>query len=92
MGWLRGLMIWTGDRGQTSPIDFYDRLLRILEQHGFSREQHQTPLEFASQIGINEAAIVTSAYNRVRFGGQQLSSQDWHALKEALARLEKGTG
>src|SRR5262249_490649 len=61
LGWARGLKVWQeGRRHETSPVDFYDRLLRILEKHGFSREKHQTPLEFAAVVGINEAALITS--------------------------------
>jgi transglutaminase-like putative cysteine protease len=91
LGWVRGLRIWQSDNGrEDSQIDFYERLLRILEKEGFTREKHQTPAEFAEMVGANEAAMITSVYNRVRFGKQQLSVQESSALQQALARLEKG--
>jgi transglutaminase-like putative cysteine protease len=89
-GWARALKVWdkTSDADSTS-VDFYRRLLKALEKQGIKRELYQTPLEFASAAGVNEATTITNAYNRVRFGSEQLTAADRHALSEILTRLEK---
>jgi len=54
-------------------------------------ELYQTPLEFASGSGSVEASAVTSIYNRVRFGNEELTAGDRNEIEDALRRLEKGT-
>jgi hypothetical protein len=71
-------------------VDFYERLLTILARRGLTREPHQTPLEFAALAGADEAALITSAYNRVRFGNQPLTALENRTLEQALNRLEQG--
>ena len=90
-GWQRALKVWekSSDADSTS-VDFYRRLLKALEKQGIKRELYQTPLEFASAAGMSEANMITNAYNRVRFGREQLTAVDRQALNEILARLEKG--
>ena len=90
-GWRRGLRIWPPISDvETSQIDFYERFVGLLEKQGFTRETFQTPLEFALAVGRPEALIVTAAYNRVRFGAENLSRSQSRQLEEALAKLEKG--
>jgi len=89
-GWRRGLQVWNIAReDESSRIDFYERLVKLLARRGLTREPHQTPLEFAALVST-EATLVTSAYNRVRFGKRQLTSAEKHRLEGALAELEKG--
>jgi hypothetical protein len=90
-GWQRALKVWEkpSDADVTS-VDFYRRLLKALEKQGIKRELYQTPLEFASAAGGTEAKLITNAYNRVRFGSEQLTPADRQALSEILTRLEKG--
>jgi len=71
-------------------VDFYERFIRLLEEEGFKRETYETPLEFAALVGRPEAAIVTTAYNRVRFGEEELSPAESRQLEEALAKLKEG--
>jgi hypothetical protein len=59
-----------------------------MEQRGFSRDRHLTPLEFAQTLKSNEALLVTRAYNRVRFGGQRLSAIEKKEVERALFALE----
>lgn len=59
-----------------SIVDFYDRMLNILSEGGITRQHHQTPLEFASAIGLPEVVKITEKYNRVRFGEKDLSSTE----------------
>lgn len=92
LGWWRGLQVWNASgETESSRIDFYERLLALLARRGYRRESHQTPLEFAAQVGVSDAATITWAYNRVRFGRQELSAFERRTLEESLANLEKDT-
>ncbi len=89
-GWRQGLRVWqTRPKVETSRVDFYARLLKVLEKRGIKRELYQTPLEFAATCGISEADAITAAYNRVRFGHENLTAADRDKIENALARLEK---
>ncbi len=86
-GWRRGLKVWrTGS--ESSRVDFYERLIALLERQGIKREPHQTPLEFASEVGLNEASAITNAYNRVRYGEEDLSISERKQIEQLLFRLE----
>ena len=90
LGWHRGLKIWRRlDEAETSRVEFYERLLRILEQQGIKRELYQTPLEFAAGAGVNEARAITQAYNRVRFGEEKLTNSERTQIEDLLVRIEK---
>jgi protein-glutamine gamma-glutamyltransferase len=92
LGWWRGLQVWNaGAEIENSHVDFYERLLALLAKRGYTRESYQTPLEFAAQVGVADAATITWAYNRVRFGRQELSAFERRTLEESLASLEKDT-
>ena len=89
-GWRRGLKLWqAGSESDAARVDFYDRLLKALEKQGIKRELYQTPLEFASAAGINEAQAITNAYNRVRFGEEKLSPSERSQIESLLSRLER---
>jgi protein-glutamine gamma-glutamyltransferase len=91
LGWRRGLKVWSSATdGEQVRVDFYERLLTIMARRGLTRAAHQTPLEFAVLAGADEAALITSAYNRVRFGNQPLTALENRTLEQALARLEQG--
>ncbi len=91
-GWRRGLKVW-GFRtaAESSRVDFYERLTALLEKLGAKRPPHQTPLEFASLVGMNEALAITQAYNRVRYGEEKLSASERKRIEEMLAGLERKT-
>jgi len=91
-GWSRGLRVWQSNEADTTPVEFYQRLLKALEKQGIKRELYQTPLEFASSVGANEARAITNAYNRVRFGADTLSDSEQKQIEELLARIEKTQG
>ena len=76
------------DEAGTSAIEFYERLTSLLAARGLKREANQTPLEFATGLGLHEAVSVTQAYNRVRFGGEDLSAAEKHQLEHALDNLK----
>ncbi|MEA2202604.1 MAG: protein-glutamine gamma-glutamyltransferase [Solirubrobacteraceae bacterium] len=89
-GWRRGLKIWrTGVEPESSRVDFYERLIALLERQGIKRESSQTPLEFASAVGASEALAITSAYNRVRFGEEKLSASERKQIEQLLSELER---
>lgn len=89
-GWRRGLKVWSGARGaESSRVDFYRRLVAALAKQGIKREPHQTPLEFASRVGLNEASAITKAYNRVRFGEEKLSAAERKQIDALLSSLER---
>jgi len=87
-GWSGGLRVWQSDEIEATRVEFYERLLKALEKQGIKRELFQTPLEFASSIGANEAHAITNAYNRVRFGAEELTKSEQTQIEELLARIE----
>lgn len=89
LGWRRGLKVWrTGAEAESSRVDFYERLVALLERQGIKREPHQTPMEFASAVGMSEASAITNAYNRVRYGEENLSISERKQIEQLLSRLE----
>jgi transglutaminase-like putative cysteine protease len=89
LGWRRGLKVWhTGAEQEGSRVEFYERLVGLLEKQGIKREPYQTPMEFASLVGMHEARAITSAYNRVRYGEEKLSLLEREQIEGLLSRLE----
>jgi transglutaminase-like putative cysteine protease len=77
------------EEGRTySSVQFYERLISLMEQRGMSRDGHLTPLEFAKTLDSNEALLITRAYNRVRYGGERLSASEKREVEKALFALE----
>ncbi|HKG45582.1 MAG TPA: DUF3488 and transglutaminase-like domain-containing protein [Pyrinomonadaceae bacterium] len=90
--WTRaGLVQSSGDGRAFSNVQFYERLISLMEQRGMSRDQHLTPLEFADTLRSNEVLVITRAYNRVRYGGQKLSPTERKEVERALFALEEDT-
>lgn len=71
-----------------SSVQFYERLLNVMEQRGLSRDKHLTPLEFANTLDSGQALMITRAYNRVRYGNQRLSANEKREIERALSELE----
>jgi hypothetical protein len=88
-GWRRALK-FHGDENQpqAAAVEFYQRLLVALSRRGLTRENNQTPLEFAGGLELQQALTITRAYNRVRFGGEQLSEKEIREIENELKRLE----
>ncbi len=88
-GWRRGVKIWrAGTDSESSRVDFYERLSAALEKQGLKRESSQTPLEFATAVGLTEARAITNAYNRVRFGAEKLSAAERKQIEELLSEIQ----
>ncbi|MGI9068191.1 MAG: transglutaminase TgpA family protein [Pyrinomonadaceae bacterium] len=89
LGWRQGLTL---SRGTPDPdrtaVEFYERLAALLADRGLARLSDQTPLEFASRLGLQEALTITKLYNRVRFGSQKLSPAEQREINQALLDLE----
>ena len=91
--WTRTGRVRSELEGRTySRVQFYERLISLLEQRGFARDKHLTPLEFASTLNSNEALLITRAYNRVRYGSERLSTTERKEIEQALSALEARTG
>jgi Domain of unknown function (DUF4129) len=67
---------------------FYERLLALLARRGVKRDPDLTPLEFAGGLDLQPAMTITRAYNRVRFGGQELSESEMREIEQSLKQLE----
>jgi len=89
LGWRRGLKVLAGhDRRRDLPRRFLPGLVcGFGKNKAFKREPHQTPLEFASQVGLSEAASITKAYNRVRYGEENCPRQNERRLNCYYRRL-----
>lgn len=72
-----------------SIIEFYERLTKVLAVRGLRRAPEETPLEFAAATGLDEALLITRAYNRVRYGEHDLSSAEAAEIEEWLKRMEE---
>lgn len=87
--WVRTGATRSAEEGRTySSVQFYERLISLMEQRGVSRDRHLTPLEFANNLKSSEALLVTRAYNRVRYGGERLSASEKREVERALGVLE----
>lgn len=96
-GWRRW---WSGDLHERMVVLFYERFLNIARQVGLRREPSQTPLEFADSIGLRLPGVaqnpalaelpvrVSSAFYRVRFGGETLPASELEWLDSQLSALE----
>ena len=97
-----GLREWV--IGYDSETVFYKKLTDILEKQDLVREPVQTHLEFADEISLKYSAHpssdlissvvkeVTDAFNRVRFGLEELNDQERDVLDQRLVELESALG
>ena len=88
LGFWRGIKLWQSEQPRLSIVEFYARMTRILAGRGMKRSPSETPLEFATATGIPEALIITRAYNRVRFGEENLSSREAAEIEHWLSSME----
>jgi transglutaminase-like putative cysteine protease len=89
LGWRRALRRSDREPGSDQSIVlFYERLTSLLAQRGIRRDADLTPLEFAGSLDVPEALKITRAYNRVRFGHEQLLPGEIEEIQQALLSLE----
>jgi hypothetical protein len=84
----RRIYAWLKSRNETTIVEFYERMQKVLASKGFTRAAHQTPLEFAFALNIPEAIRITEKYNRVRFGEKDLSKDETAEIENWLNDLE----
>ena len=72
-----------------SAIAFYQEMLETLERAGYKRKPDQTPLEFAAALAIPHVSEITHVYQRVRFGGGQLTKDEVDLVGHLLRDLKK---
>jgi hypothetical protein len=80
---------WFKYKNETSIVEFYERMQKVLASKGFTRAAHQTPLEFAFALSMPEAIKITEKYNRVRFGEKNLSNDEAREIENWLKNLEE---
>jgi hypothetical protein len=103
--WLKALVrdlfdrLQGGRRLARPHVAFYDRLLQILESHGFEKQVAATPRQFAEEVGqrlagSNGAAAVAQVpsdvvvhFYRVRFGARALSRPELDRIEQSLDSL-----
>ncbi|MDQ3712770.1 MAG: DUF3488 and transglutaminase-like domain-containing protein [Acidobacteriota bacterium] len=80
---------WLKFRNETTIVEFYERMQKVLASKGFTRAAHQTPLEFAFALNMPEAVKITEKYNRVRFGEKNLTPEESEEIKEWLQAMQE---
>jgi len=88
LGWRRALRFKRKQAAAPSSVEFYERLTKLLKDRGIERAAHQTPLEFAAEIGIREAMLITKAYNRSRYGAEEISPGEMRRIEALLHKLD----
>lgn len=80
---------WLKTKKETSIIEFYERMQKVLAKQGLQRKEYQTPLEFAFALNMLEAVKITERYNSVRFGEKSLTQTEIREIEIWLLRLEE---
>jgi hypothetical protein len=76
-------------------LDFYVKMLWILEKKGIKKRKDVTAGEFARQTvsthgeDLHGVFEITDCYHRVRFGGAGMDRKEQQYIKEILNQLEK---
>jgi hypothetical protein len=82
-----------GWRNSRAAIAFYNDLLHALSRRGFTRRPGQTPREFAEQVvrrggeAFKPVLVVTEVFENMRYGGGDLSQEEFNTLQNALDNL-----
>jgi protein-glutamine gamma-glutamyltransferase len=83
--WQRGLR----RDAAASAVVFYQEMLDALERAGHKRLPDQTPQELARQLALPGVSEITRHYERVRFGGAQLSEAEVRQVASLLRELRR---
>jgi transglutaminase-like putative cysteine protease len=95
------ILIWQGSRWfarrrsqRYSSVMFYDRLLRLLANKGFTIQQGQTPREFAYQLAseweaLNDLPTITEEYYAAKFHERPPSPEIMHMIARLRSDLRK---
>ncbi|MEQ9455672.1 MAG: transglutaminaseTgpA domain-containing protein [Phycisphaeraceae bacterium] len=88
-GWSEG---WSWVR----RMDFYLRMIRLLERHGYVRPSWQTPQAFAEELmeanpmRFGPVVSLTALFYRARFGGEQPDEGEMTLARAHLEALRHG--
>ncbi|CAN5116542.1 DUF3488 and transglutaminase-like domain-containing protein [soil metagenome] len=82
------ILAWLKYKNERTIVEFYERMQKVLASKGFTRQSHQTPLEFAFALDMPEAVKITEKYNCVRFGEKNLSKDEAQEIENWLKKLE----
>ncbi|MFH0938895.1 MAG: transglutaminaseTgpA domain-containing protein [Planctomycetota bacterium] len=80
-----------------AAVAFYNDLLQMLSRRGFVRRSNQTPNEFAEFVvkrggeAFKPVLTVTEIFESVRYGGKDLSQEDFNRLQNMLDKLRELT-
>jgi transglutaminase-like putative cysteine protease len=80
-------------RNSRAAIAFYNDLLQVLSRRGFVRKPGQTPREFAEFVvrrggeSFKPVLVVTEVFENVRYGGNDLSQDEFNRLQNSLDSL-----
>ena len=83
-----------GAKPQSTRVDFYRRMVKILEAKGFSRRQGTTPLEYADEViraggqSFRGVLGITRLYNRHRFGKGRIAPAEMDQIRSKLRDLK----
>ncbi|HEY3322304.1 MAG TPA: transglutaminaseTgpA domain-containing protein [Planctomycetota bacterium] len=107
IGWLVQSFMRRGRprAGRTAPgalraraaLSFYNDLLQVLSRRGFVRRPGQTPREFAEHVlryggeAFRSVLVVTAVFESVRYGGAEITQEEFNALHVALDHLRELT-
>lgn len=72
----------------SAMFEFYTRMTTTLKAQGFERKSSETPAEFAASLELPAASVVTNAFERVRYGGEDLTTDEAGEIEDCLRRLE----
>jgi hypothetical protein len=76
-------------------LPLYMNMLTLLQEHGFYKENHQTPYEFLRTMRLQESPLtqtateITQLYISIRFGRLPFSSEEKFRISNLLAHLQK---
>ncbi|MGD0094351.1 MAG: transglutaminase domain-containing protein, partial [Planctomycetota bacterium] len=80
-----------------AAVAFYNDLLQVLSRRGFVRKPGQTPREFAAHVlrhggqAFKAVLAVTEIFESVRYGGREISQEEFNRLQDALDYLRELT-
>ncbi len=86
------ILAWLKYKNEATIVEFYERMQKVLASKGFTRQSHQTPLEFAFALDMPEDVKITEKYNRVRFGEKNLSKVEAKEIENWLKEIESNEG
>jgi transglutaminase-like putative cysteine protease len=78
-----------------AAVAFYQELLQVLQRRGYVRPRGQTPREFAAAVvrrggePLRPILALTDAFERVRYGGEELPDAEQEQLRRALGGLRE---